>query len=176
MRTKPMSTEYPEYYGRYISLVPDGEIEEILHKQQSELVTLFSTASEETASESYAPGKWTLKEVVGHMSDTERVMSYRMLAMARKEVAPLQGMDQDAYVAAANFNQFAWKQLIADFETVRSSTLSLLSLIDDAAWTRQGIVWDSSVSTRAFAYIIAGHALHHMQLIRERYLSGSEHA
>lgn len=170
MRTRPLTNEYPEYYERYISLVPDGDIEEILRRQQSETNALLKSVSEETAVRAYAPGKWTLKEVIGHMSDTERVMSYRMLAMARKESAPLQGMDQDLYVSSANFNQLTWAQLQAELGIVRSATLSLLSTIDEEAWIRTGTVWDKSVSTRVFAYIIAGHELHHLKVIRDRYL------
>jgi hypothetical protein len=170
LRTRPLSNEYPEYYDRYVSLVPDGDIEEILRRQRSETNALLNSVSEESAVRAYAPGKWTLKEVIGHMSDTERVMSYRMLAMARKESTPLQGMDQDLYVSSANFNQLTWAQLQVDSGMVRSATLSLVSTIDDVAWIRTGTVWDSSVSTRAFAYIIAGHELHHLKIICERYL------
>ena len=170
MRARPLSNEYPEYYERYVSLVPDGDIEEILRKQQSETNALLNSISEESALRAYAPGKWTLKEVIGHMSDTERVMSYRMLALARKESTPLQGMDQDLYVSSANFNQLTWSKLQGDLGIVRSATLSLISTIDEVAWTRSGTVWNSFVSTRAFAYIIAGHELHHLKVISERYL------
>lgn len=170
MRTRPLSNEYPEYYERYVSLVPDGDIEEILRKQQNETNALLKNISEESALRAYAPGKWTLKEVIGHMSDTERVMSYRMLAMARKESTPLQGMDQDLYVSSANFNQLTWAQLQVDLGIVRSATLSLISTIDEAAWIRTGTVWNSFVSARAFAYIIAGHELHHLKVISDRYL------
>lgn len=170
MRTRPLANEYPEYYERYVSLVPNGDIEEILRRQRSETNALLNSVSEESSLRAYAPGKWTLKEVIGHMSDTERVMAYRMLAMARKESTPLQGMDQDLYVSAANFNRLTWAQLQADLGIVRSATLSLILTIDEAAWIRTGTVWDSSVSTRAFAYIIAGHELHHLKVIGDRYL------
>lgn len=170
MRTRPLANEYPEYYERYVSLVPDGDIEEILRRQRSETNALLNSVSEESSLRAYAPGKWTLKEVIGHMSDTERVMAYRMLAMARKESTPLQGMDQNLYVSAANFNQLTWAQLQADLGIVRSATLSLILTIEEAAWIRTGTVWDSSVSTRAFAYIIAGDELHHLKVIGERYL------
>jgi DinB superfamily len=170
VRSRPSSNEYPEYYDRYVNLVPDGDIEEILSKQRTETITLLSNVSEVSARKAYAPGKWTLKEVIGHMSDTERVMSYRMLAIARNESTPLQGMDQDVYVSAANFNKLSWAQLQADLATVRSATLSLISTIDDVAWIRNGTVWNSSVSTRVFAYIIAGHELHHLKVICDKYL------
>jgi hypothetical protein len=170
MRTRPLTSEYPEYYERYVSLVPDGDIEEILYQQQTQTLTFLNSVSEETAGKAYALDKWTLKEVFGHMSDTERVMSYRMLAMARNERTPLQGMDQDLYVFSAKFNQFSWVQLLKDFEMVRLATLTLISTIDEESWNRKGTVWDVPVSTRAFAYIIAGHELHHLAVIRDRYL------
>lgn len=112
--SRTLSNEYPEYYERYVSLVPNGNIEEILLKQRSETNAVLNSIFEESAWRAYATGKWTLKEVIGHMSDTERVMSYRMLAMARKESFPLQGMDQDLYVSVANFNQLTWSQLKID--------------------------------------------------------------
>lgn len=170
LRTRPLSNEYPEYYDRYVSLVPEGDIVEILHEQQTKTIILLNSVSEEYAGKAYAPGKWTLKEVIGHMSDTERVMSYRMLAMARNEGTPLQGMDQDLYVSSAKFDQFSWVQLHTDLKTVRSATLSLISTVDDEAWIRKGTVWNVPVSTRAFAYIIAGHELHHLKVICDKYL------
>ncbi|TDX40343.1 DinB family protein [Cytobacillus oceanisediminis] len=106
MRPRPLFIENPEH-DRYVSLVPDGDIEEILGKQRTKTITLLSSVSEESARKAYAPGKWTLKEVIGHMTDSERVMSYRMLAIARNESAPLPAMDQDQYVSAANFNKLS---------------------------------------------------------------------
>ncbi|MFD1678020.1 DinB family protein [Alicyclobacillus fodiniaquatilis] len=170
MRTRPLSNEYPEYYHRYVSLVPDGDIADILREQQMETSTLLNNVDAASVERAYAPGKWTLKEVVGHMADTERVMSYRMLAMARNEGAPLQGMDQDLYVSSAKFNQFSWADLLASLQTARFATSSLLSTIDDDAWIRQGTVWNVPVSTRAIAYIISGHELHHLKVIHDKYL------
>jgi len=170
VRTRPLSNEYPEYYGRYVSLVPDGDIADTLRKQRTETMTLLSRISDESAGRSYAPGKWTLKEVLGHLSDTERVMSFRMLAIARSETTPLPGFDQDIYVSSANFNQLTWAQLQADFDTVRSATLSLIATIDDVASIRHGTVWNSSVSARAISYIIAGHELHHLAVVRDKYM------
>ncbi|MGE7907195.1 DinB family protein [Peribacillus sp. NPDC094092] len=169
MRPRPLSIENPEY-DRYVSLVPDGDIEEILSKQRTKTITFLSSISEESASKAYAPGKWTLKEVIGHLADVERVMSYRMLAIARNESAPLPAMDQDQYVSAANFNKLSWEQLLAGLDTVRSNTLSLISTIDDEAWDRNGTVMNSAVSIGTFAYGIVGHELHHMKVISDKYL------
>ncbi|OXT15808.1 squalene--hopene cyclase [Bacillus sp. OG2] len=169
MHPRPLYIENPEH-RRYVSLVPDGDIEEILSEQRTKTITLLSSVSEESARKAYAPGKWTLKEVIGHMTDSERVMSYRMLAIARNESESLPAMDQDQYVAAANFNRLSWEQLLAGLDTVRSNTLTLISTIDDAAWVRNGTVMNSPVSVGTIAYGIAGHELHHMKVISEKYL------
>ncbi|PEJ60571.1 MULTISPECIES: DinB family protein [unclassified Bacillus (in: firmicutes)] len=169
MRPRPLSIENPEN-ARYVSLVPDGDIKEILSKQRTNTITLLSSVSEESSRKAYAPGKWTLKEVIGHLTDSERVMSYRMLAIARNESAPLPAMDQDQYVSAANFNKLSWEQLLAGLDTVRSNTLSLISTIDDVAWDRNGTVMNKPVSIGIIAYGIAGHELHHMKVISDKYL------
>lgn len=169
MRPRPLFIENPEQ-DRYVRLVPDGDIEEILSKQRTKTITLLSSVSEESAREAYAPGKWTLKEVIGHMTDSERVMSYRMLAIARNESAQLPAMDQVQYVSAANFNKLSWEQLLAGLDTIRSNTLNLISTIDDVAWVRNGTVMNSLVSVGTIAYGIAGHELHHMKVIRDKYL------
>jgi len=156
VRPRPLFIENPEH-DRYVSLVPDGDIEEILSKQRTKTLTLLGSVSEELARKTYAPGKWTLKEVIGHMTDSERVMSYRMLAIAR-------------YVSAANFNKLSWEQLLAGLDTVRSNTISLISTIDEAAWVRNGTVMNSQVSLGTIAYGIAGHELHHMKVISDKYL------
>lgn len=169
MRPRPLSIENPEY-ARYVSLVPDGDIEEILNNQRTKTISLLSNVSEESAMKTYAPGKWTLKEVIGHMADVERVMSYRILAIARNESAPLPAMDQDQYVSAANFNKLSWEQLLSGLDTVRSNTLSLISTINEEAWERNGIVMNKPVSLSTFAYGIAGHELHHLKVISDKYL------
>ncbi|KSU64684.1 squalene--hopene cyclase [[Bacillus] enclensis] len=169
MRPRPLCIENPEH-DRYVSLVPDGDIEEILSKQRTKTISLLSGVSEESAGKAYAPGKWTLKEVVGHMTDSERVMSYRMLAIARNESEPLPAMEQDQYVSAANFNKLSWEQLLAGLDAVRANTLSLISTIDDEAWVRSGTVMNSPVSVDIIAYGIAGHELHHLNVIRDKYL------
>ncbi|TSB45890.1 DinB family protein [Alkalicoccobacillus porphyridii] len=169
MRSRPLSIQNPEI-ERFISLVPDGDIEEILNKQRTKTINLLSSVKEDLASKAYASGKWTLKEVIGHMTDSERVMSYRMLAIARNESEPLPPMDQNQYVSAANFNKLAWEQLLTGLDTVRSNTLSLISTFDDTEWVRTGNVMNSPVSIGTIAYGIAGHELHHRKVISEKYL------
>lgn len=170
MRSKPLSNEYPAYYESYVSLIPDGDIEAILSSQRTNTLALFKSVSEELAAKAYSQGKWTLKEVVGHMADTERVMAYRMLCIARGESSALPGFDQDSYVSVANFNQMTWEVIQSDFDHVRTATLHLIKTIDEVSWDRKGSVWNNSVSTRAIAYIIAGHELHHLTVIRDKYL------
>lgn len=169
MRPRPLFIENPEH-DRYVSLVPDGDIKDILTNQRNENIPFLSSVSEELAKKAYAPGKWTLKEVIGHMTDSERVMAYRMLAIARNESEPLPAMDQDQYVSAAHFNKQSWEQLLIGLDAVRANTLSLISTIDDEAWVRCGTVMNSSVSVGAIAYGIAGHELHHMKVIRATYI------
>ncbi|TYS67715.1 DinB family protein [Sutcliffiella horikoshii] len=169
MRPRPLCIDNPEH-DRYVRLVQDGEIEEILSNQRTKTITLLSSLSEESARKAYAPGKWTLKEVIGHMTDSERVMSYRMLAIARNESEPLPAMEQHQYVSMANFNKLSWEKLPADIDAVRSNTLSLITTIDDAAWVRSGTVMNSPVSVGIIAYGIAGHELHHLKVIRDKYL------
>ena len=169
MRPRPLLIDNPEH-DRYVRLVSEGDIEEILSNQRTKTITLLSSVSEESAMKAYAQGKWTLKEVIGHMTDSERVMSYRMLAIARNESEPLPSMEQDQYVSMANFNKLSWEQLLAGLDAVRSNTLSLISTIDDAAWVRSGTVMNSPVSVGIIAYGIAGHELHHLNVIGDKYL------
>jgi uncharacterized damage-inducible protein DinB len=170
MYTRPQPNDYPSYYETYVKLVPDGDIEETLQRQQQETIAFLNKITEEESEQTYAPGKWTLKEVVGHISDIERVMAYRLFAIARGEKKTLQGMDQDAYVASANFNQYSWSHLLNDFSTVRSATLSLMATIDDQSWTRLGTMLDYPVTPHALVFIIAGHELHHLKIISVNYL------
>ncbi|HSU79930.1 MAG TPA: DinB family protein [Candidatus Angelobacter sp.] len=170
MQLRPSSEDYPKYYETYVRLVPEGPIEETLRQQQKETMTFLKSISETETENAYAPGKWTIKEVVGHITDIERVMSYRLFAIARGEDKSLLGMDENVYVSSANFNQFGWERLITDLSTTRSSTLSLMTTIDDTSWVRKGAMLDVPVKPYALAYILAGHELHHLNIIKERYL------
>jgi hypothetical protein len=169
MRQRPLPTQNSEI-NSFISLVPDGDIEELLREQRTKTLSLLSKVTEDAASKAYAPGKWTLKEVIGHMTDSERVMSYRVLAIARNETSTLPAMDQNQYVSQANFNNYSWEQLLAGLDAARSNTLCLISTIDDTAWLRTGTVMNSPISLGTLVYGMAGHELHHMNVIRERYL------
>lgn len=166
----PEANEYNPYCEKYISLVPNKDILGFLKEQHEELQTLLRDLSNEQSLFRYAPGKWSLKEVIGHMTDTERIMSYRLLAISRGETCPLPSFDQDLYVKGANFDQITISDLLADFALVRQCTCSLLSRLTDDALAKSGTVSDYPTTARAIAYIIAGHELHHLSIIKERYL------
>lgn len=167
----PLPDEYAPFYGIYIGLLPEGDILQTLESQADSTRSLLSGIVEAQAEYRYAPGKWSIKEVVGHLCDTERIMAYRALRIARGDRTPLRGYDENEYVAQANFGARMLEDLIAEFQTVRGATLQLLRTLPEDAWTRRGIANDVEVSVRALAYIIAGHALHHTQVLRTRYLS-----
>ncbi|HEX5709364.1 MAG TPA: DinB family protein [Pyrinomonadaceae bacterium] len=167
---RPGEDEYPAYFKGYVSRVPEGDVLETLRRQSAETLDALRGVSEERAAESYEPGKWTIKELVGHVIDSERVFAYRALAIARGDTASLPSMDQDLYVANADFNSRTLPSLVDELERVRATTLDLLSNLDARAWARRGTANESVMSVRALAHIIAGHEAHHASILRERYL------
>lgn len=171
---KPDETEYLPYYGRYISLVPDGDILALLSKQLEATLALLRSIPESQANFRYGADKWSIKEVVGHLIDTERIFAYRALRFARNDKTPLPGYEQDDYVRSASFDDYPLSDLGAELESVRRSNLFLFKHLDREAWLRRGVANDSEVSVRALAYIIAGHELHHRDILRTRYLEANE--
>jgi hypothetical protein len=167
---KPQTNEYAPYYEKYVSLVPEGDVVETLERQLDDTLALLRGVTEERARYRYGPGKWSVKEVVGHVIDTERVFSYRALAIARGERQPLPGMDQDEYMAGANFDELTLAGLLEQFEHLRRSNVLMLRGLSEEAWSRRGTASDNEVTVRALAYIIAGHEAHHVRILRERYL------
>ena len=168
---RPEETEYLAYYGKYVSLVPDNNILEVLSEQLGATLALLRSVPETRAGFRYAAGKWSVKELVGHMIDTERIFAYRALRFARNDRTPLPGYEQDDYIRNASFDACALADLAAEFESVRRSTLFLFKHLDAKAWMRKGVASEAEVSVRALAYIIAGHELHHRGILRDRYLS-----
>ena len=168
---RPEATEYNPSYGNYVSLVRDGNILEVLSEQLDETLALLRSVPETRGGFRYAAGKWSVKELVGHMIDGERVFAYRALRFGRNDETPLPGFEQDDYIRNASFDACPLADLAAEFESVRRSTLFLFKHLDPGAWTRQGVASESKVSVRALAYIIAGHELHHRGILRDRYLS-----
>jgi hypothetical protein len=169
--SRPESGEYAPYYGKYVSLIPEGDIVLTLEKQPTELVALLSTRKEADGDFRYAPGKWSVKEVLGHVIDTERVFSYRALRIARNDQTPMEGFEQDDYVKYGPFAQCSLAALVEEFKSVRLAALSLFRGLDEAAWVRRGVANKNEVSVRAIAYIIAGHELHHKKILQEKYFA-----
>jgi hypothetical protein len=167
---RPEANEYAPYYEKYVSLVPDGKIIEILEQQLEKTLALFGTLSEEKGNFRYAPEKWSIKQLVGHLSDTERIFAYRALRFARNDRHPLEGFEQDDYIANADFDGCRLSDLVTEFGYVRKSSIYLLRHLSDEAWRRHGVASDNEVSVRALAYMLAGHELHHLNVLSERYL------
>jgi hypothetical protein len=174
---RPQPGEYAPYYDRYISLIvqqaPGDGILEALDQQRRQTMMLLCGRDDEDGDFRYAPGKWSAKEVLGHVCDTERVFAYRALRISRADATPLEGFEQDDYVRNGPFAQRPLSDLVEDFIAVRRSTLSLLRNLDEAAWMRRGIANKNEVTVRALAYIIAGHELHHRRILEERYFAAS---
>jgi hypothetical protein len=167
---RPLDTEYSAYYGGYVGNVPDGDVVEILQQQGQELAGTLRAVDEAHGTFRPAPGKWSLKEVIGHVTDGERVFSYRALRIARGDATPLASFDQDAFVAAAGFDRRPLRDLIDEFVSVRAATVALLRSVTPEESRRAGTASNAAVTVRALAYIIAGHECHHARAIRERYL------
>lgn len=172
MSKRPSIEEYSAYYETYVSLVPDGDIRECLAETFKQTIEVLSSVSEEKANYRYAPGKWSLKEVLGHITDNERIMSYRLLRIARGDRTPLAGYDQDVLMGGASFDACSLSELVEDYTAVRRATLTLLKGLPEEAWDRRGIVSGNESTVRAWAYILTGHEIHHMNVIQDKYLQG----
>jgi len=168
--TRPAPTEFAPYYGKYIGLVPGDDAVSALEQQISATLALLRGLTEAQGNHRYEPGKWSIKEVVGHVIDAERIFAYRALRIGRNDPTPLAGFEQDGYVASASFDGAALADLAGELELVRKSNLAMFRQFSPDAWQRQGTASDHVVSVRALAYIIAGHELHHVGLLRTRYL------
>jgi DinB superfamily len=171
MTRRPESTEYAPYYGKYVMLVPDGDLAATLSRQVHATLELLSPLSEQRAGFSYAPGKWSIKEVVGHLIDGERVFAYRALRIGRNDKTPLPGFEQDDYVASANFNERTLSSLLEEFTAVRQATVQLFKNFAEKEWQRRGTANGQEITPLSLGYIVAGHELHHMDVLRTRYLS-----
>ena len=174
---RPKAGEYNPYYDRYISLIPGSDIVATLAAELPKTVALLSSHSESDGDLRYAPGKWSVKEALGHMIDTERIMAYRALRIARNDHTPIEGFEQDDYVLNSPYEALRLADLADEFKVVRAATLSLFRNLRPDDWMRIGIANKNEVSVRALAYIIAGHELHHRHILEERYFKNdSPHA
>lgn len=168
---RPDPSEYAPYYERYIGLVPAEPIVGLLESQGRDTVAFLRTIPEAKGNDRYAPGKWSINEVVGHLTDAERVFSYRALRFARNDASALAGFEQDDYVRDGGFESRTLRHLTDEFEAVRRATVLLFESIDEKASLRKGTASGNPVSVRAIAHIIAGHERHHAAILNERYLA-----
>lgn len=166
----PATSEYTHFYSTYMEQVDKGNVINTLTRQMHEAFTLINSIPGDKAFSSYAEGKWTIKEVIGHVIECERLFSYRIMAISRGEKSSLPGMDQEAYMNGNNYNSRTLANLSNEFLAVRVSTIHLLSNMTKEMIGRKGQVDGSDITVRALAHIIAGHEKHHMEIIREKYL------
>jgi hypothetical protein len=167
----PEPDEYFAYYGQYISLVPSDDLVGYMTDQISVVQAALAPVTEAKALWRYGPGKWSIKEVVGHLTDTERVFQYRAMSIARRDPAPLPGFDQDVWVANAGSDDVALSDLVAEWTLIRRATIAFIRALPAAAVMRAGSVGGHSMSVRALCYIPVGHTTYHLRLLDERYFS-----
>ncbi|MBX3134208.1 MAG: DinB family protein [Gemmatimonadaceae bacterium] len=169
-RIRPLADEFNPFYAGYIAQVPDGDVVEALIGGAEIASALLGDLDDATASRAYAPGKWTLKEVLLHCADAERIFSYRALRIARGDTTPLPSFDENAYAPMSGAANRTIADILDEFESVREATVTLYSGLPSEAWTRRGTASESPVSVRAIAWITAGHLLHHLAVVQDRYL------
>ncbi len=167
--SRPAAEECVPYYHTYIGLVPEGDIVHTLQTQHADLRAFVQGMTESETSTPSAPGEWSIKQVIAHLSDTERLFSFRALWFARGEQSALPGMEPDPWVAITDANARTTDDLLAEFDQVRAASLALFSHLDAPAWERRGSASGNPMSVRALAWIIAGHELHHNRSLREHY-------
>lgn len=166
--TRPAPTEHAPYYAGYIAKVPETDVLAVLEEQAREVDALLRSIPEAQAVILHPPYTWTIKQVIGHLIDGERIFAYRALRIARGDATPLPGFDENVYARTGEFDRLTLSQLADEFAAVRASTVLLLRHLPDAAWIRAGTANNSPVTVRATAFIIAGHTRHHMAIVRTR--------
>jgi uncharacterized damage-inducible protein DinB len=171
MIPRPDASEHLPYYGKYVERVPDGDLLQTLRTQLDETLALVRGLPEERGGHRYAPGKWSIREVLSHVIDAERIFAYRALRIARGDATPLASFDENAYAAESNAAARTLADLAEELAHVRLGNLALFRGLDDEALARRGTASGGEVSVRALAWIIAGHERHHVALLRERYLA-----
>jgi uncharacterized damage-inducible protein DinB len=167
---KPEAGEFLPYYGRYIDLVGTGDVISILTAQMSETQGRLRSLPASVGTYRYAPDKWSVNEMIGHLMDSERIFVARALRFARADPTALPGFEQDDYVRNSAFNEFPLAELATELESLRRSTVLFFSHLSEEAWMRRGTANGAEVTVRALAYIIAGHELHHRGILEARYL------
>jgi hypothetical protein len=166
---RPQQAEYAPFYGTYVTLVPETDVLTVLERQIAVLRELAASVSADRERFAYAPGKWTIRQMVGHLGDAERVFGYRALCFSRRDQAPLPGFDEQSYVDRASFDRIPLAGLIEELVLVRSANLRLLQALENDQWSATGTANGAAISVRALAYVIAGHVRHHLGILRDRY-------
>jgi uncharacterized damage-inducible protein DinB len=166
---RPEASEYADYYASYISKVPGSDVLSVLESQRLQMLQLYAGRSERDGSFRYALGKWSVKEVLGHITDTERIFTYRALRFARGDQTPLPGFEQDDFVKNGAFGERTLASLAEEFGLVRSASVALFRSFPEAAWSRRGVASQKEVTVRALAFMCAGHQMHHRIILEERY-------
>src|SRR5229473_3534947 len=166
---RPLESEYAPFYQGYVAHVTEEEILPVLRSQLDALDVLLNRITPERETYAYAEGKWSIRELVGHLIDAERVFGYRAFCIARGESRNLPGFDENQYMLSAPYNQIDLDDLLSELRLARLSNIAMLRTLDEPAWMRVGTANDSQVSVRALAFIMAGHVRHHMGVLRERY-------
>ena len=167
--TRPAATDYAPGHAGYVALVPEDDVMTAMEQQSSEMQKVFASIDEARGAYCYAPGKWSIKEVMGHIADAERILGYRALAVARGDQTPLPSFDEQEYVANANFDDWKLGDLAEQYALSRRTNIVFFQNLRDEAWERRGVANNTSVSVRGLAYVIVGHVRHHLQVLRERY-------
>jgi uncharacterized damage-inducible protein DinB len=167
---RPGGDEYAPYYGTYIGKVGDGDIVRALAGQIGETLALLESIPESQAGHRYAEGKWSIRELVGHVCDTERIFTYRALRFARGDETPLPGFDENAYAAAARHDQRSLAGLADELDAIRRATVAFFDGLHPEQWVRRGVANGKTMSVRALAWVAAGHERHHVEILRSRYL------
>ena len=170
--TRPASTDYGSWYAGYVSLVPEDDILSAIEQQSSETQKVLASLDDARGAHRYAEGKWSVKEVIGHVTDAERVFGYRAMCISRGEQRSLPGFDENEYMKHANFDDWRIGDLAESYALTRRSNIVMFRNMPPDAWTRRGIASDNPVTVNALAYIIVGHERHHLKVLRERYLVG----
>jgi len=166
---RPDESEFAPYYKGYIGQVLEDDVITALEAELTESISFFRGIEEQASKSAYAEGKWTIREVVGHVIDTERVMSYRALRFARNDKTELPGFDQDEYIRGASFNDISLGDMLREFEHLRRSNILMFRNLSPEAWDRSGSANGKQISARALAFVIAGHEKHHRKVIKDRY-------
>jgi hypothetical protein len=169
MLSRPEPTEYPEFYGKYVALAGEKNVLDALRESGRAMSAALDRVPEERGAYRYEDGKWTIKTLIGHVNDAERIFTYRALRLARGDATPLPSFDENAFAAAAASDMRTVADLAAEFACLRESSVRLFASFPDDAWTRSGIVSMGPVTVRALAYITNGHAQHHLNVLKERY-------